>query len=132
MPRALWQLIGGRPAVEIVLTLAQGAQPLRRRLLADTGAGSAHAGFELLLDENDCLLGGGTPVRAIALGGAYAGSFPTYAIRVQIPALGFDHHILAVGLPSTPTGLDGIAGIRFLNRFTYGNFADSRQFGLET
>ena len=28
--------------------------------------------------------------------------------------------------------LDGIAGFRFLNRFTFGNFGNPSEFGLET
>jgi hypothetical protein len=38
----------------------------------------------------------------------------------------------AVGVPNAPKGLDGIAGFRFLNRFTYGNFGNALEFGLET
>jgi hypothetical protein len=30
-------------------------------LLADTGAGSGKADFDLILDEDDCVLGGGLP-----------------------------------------------------------------------
>jgi hypothetical protein len=30
-----------------------------------------------------------------------------------------------------PRPFDGIACFRFLNRFTYGNFGDPNQFGLE-
>ncbi|MGH7136646.1 MAG: hypothetical protein ACREHD_12965 [Pirellulales bacterium] len=40
--------------------------------------------------------------------------------------------VSAVGVPSPPAGFDGIGCFRFLNRFTYGNFADHGQFGLET
>ena len=35
-------------------------------------------------------------------------------------------------LPGVPRGLDGLACFRFLNRFSYGNFGDPGQFGLET
>jgi hypothetical protein len=100
--------------------------------VADTGAGGARAVFELLLKESDCLLCGGKPVKAVILKGAYAGSFPTYALRVQAPELGFTDYLEVAGVPTTPVGFDGIAGFRFLNRFTYGNFGDSGQFGLET
>jgi hypothetical protein len=68
----------------------------------------------------------------VVLGGAYSGPYPIYLIRVQVPALGFDHHISAVGVPTTPAGFGGIACFRFLNRFPYGNFGDPSQFGLET
>jgi hypothetical protein len=100
-------------------------------LLADTGAGSRTARFQLILDEDDCLLCGGNPLQHISLGGAYTGSFPTYGLSVRLPALGFDEIVRAVGVPSAPVGFDGIACFAFLNRFTYGNFGDRSQFGLE-
>lgn len=125
-----WVLLQDRPRVQVILTLMAG-QLAQRDLLADTGAGNATAGFELLLDEQDCLAAGGIPSQPIVLGGAYTGSYPVYLIRVQIPDLGFDHHLPAVGVPTAPAGFDGIACFRFLNRFRYGNFGDSRQFGLE-
>ena len=131
MPRVVWPLRHDRPCVQVVLTLAQGGQPLLRTLLADTGAGSRTANAELLLDEDDCLLCGGIPLPSVTLGGAYVGSFPVYELPVRIPALGFDHSLRAVGVPSAPVGFDGIACFGFINRFTYGNFADPGQFGLE-
>jgi hypothetical protein len=131
MPRVQWPLWHYRPRVEVVLTLATGGQPLVRNLLADTGAGTLLSGFELLLDEDDCLLCGGLVRPSITLGGAYQGSFPLYALSVKLPALGFDQHVRAVGVPSVPAGFDGIACFSFLNLFTYGNLGDPSQFGLE-
>lgn len=132
MPRVQWSLSGGRPVVEVILALAQGGQQITRKLLADSGAGDLNAGFELLLDEYDCLLCGGIPLQPVALGGAYKGSYPVYSIGVRIPQLGFQEEVPAIGVPSPPAGFDGIACFRFLNRFSYGNFADRGQFGLET
>jgi hypothetical protein len=132
MPRVLWPLLHHRPIVEVVLTVTSGGQPLVRQLIADTGAATAQAGFELLLQENDCLVCGGIPSHPVTLGGAYIGSFPVYVVRLQIPTLSFDHHLRAAAVPACPAGFDGIAGFRFLNRFTYGNFGDASRFGLET
>jgi hypothetical protein len=87
--------------------------------------------FELILEEDDCLLCGANPLQPIMLGGAYAGSFPTYGISVRLPTLGFDQNLRAVGVSSVPVGFDGIACFAFLDRFTYGNFGDPSQFGLE-
>jgi hypothetical protein len=53
MSLARWPLINARPAVQVVLTLAQGGQPLVRDLLADSGAGSLRAAVDLLLEEQD-------------------------------------------------------------------------------
>jgi hypothetical protein len=117
--------------VQVVLTLAASGQPVPQTLLADTGGGAAHVKFELLLKESVCLLCGGAPAPAVVLGRAYVGSFPVYVLRVQIPALGFDNYLRAVAVPTVPAGLDGVACFRFLNRFTYGNFGDPGQFGLE-
>jgi hypothetical protein len=131
MPRQLWQLKRCRPCVRVVLTLELNGQSVTRTLLADSGAGSLLSGFELILEEDDCLLCGGLPEQPVALGGAYTGSFPSYTVRVSIPELGFDENLRLVGVPSVPDGFDGIAGFPFLNRFTYGNFGDADQFGLE-
>jgi len=65
------------------------------------------------------------------LHGAYSGHFPVYNIAAQLPALGFAQSLRTVGVPSVSKGFDGIACFRFLNRFTYGNFGDPGQFGLE-
>jgi hypothetical protein len=105
---------------------------LVRHLLADTGAGSELSGFELIVDEGDCLRCGGIPLQPITLGGAYVGSFPVYLLMVQIPALAFAQNVWAVGVPSARAGDHGIACFRFLNRFHYGNFGDPGIFGLES
>jgi hypothetical protein len=104
---------------------------LLRTLLADTGAGSQHVKFELILLEGDCLLCIKTPSWAVSLRGSYAGSFPTYLLPIRLPTLGFGQDVRTVAVRSVPPGFDGIACFRFLNRFTYGNFGDPGQFGLE-
>ena len=131
MPRAVWPLGAGRPVIEVVLTQAPSGQPITRTLLADTGAGSRQAGYELILDEQDCLSCGGAPFLPVLLGGAITGSFPTYRMRLRIPAVAFDQPILVVGVPLLPPGLDGFACFRFLSRFTYGNFGNPDEFGIE-
>ncbi|HYV36207.1 MAG TPA: hypothetical protein VE988_10915 [Gemmataceae bacterium] len=131
MPRSQWPLRNDRPSIQITLTFAQGSGPTARDLLADTGAGNAQASFELLLEESDCLMCGGTPAQTVVLSGAYAGTHPIYLVRVRLPNLGFDHVLPVVGVPAVPAGFDGIACFRFLNRFNYGNYGDSGQFGLE-
>ena len=131
MPRVLWPHRRGRPCVEVVLTLAAGGQPWTRGLVADTGAGANNSGFHLILDENDCLRCSGNLLQPLTLGGAYTGSFPTYALSVRLPALGFDRPLTAIGVTSVPVGFHGIACFSFLNQFTYGNFGDPGRFGLE-
>lgn len=111
--------------------MAATGQPLPRTLLADSGAASRLSSFEFILDETDCLRCGGLPISSKALRGAYSGRFPVYDLLVRLPALGFAQKLYAVGVPSLPPGFDGLACFRFLNRFTYGNFGDAGQFGLE-
>jgi hypothetical protein len=131
MPRLVWPLLRDRPRIQVELTMVASGQQVVRNLLADTGAGAAHAGVDLLLAEHDCLHANGMPAKRIALGGSYVGSFRLYLLRVQIPALGFDRDVRAVGVSRVPAGFDGLACFPFLNRFTYGNFGDSSRFGLE-
>ena len=131
MPRSLWPLLRGKPQIEIILTQAIGKQQIPRILLADTGAGSAQAMFEMIMDENDCLVHGGNPITTVPLRGAFSGTFPLYNLRVRIPQLGFDDRLRVVGVATVPPHFDGIAGFRFLTRFTYGNFGFPDQFGLE-
>ena len=131
MPRVQWPLRQNRPCLQVVLTLTATGQFIPRTLLADTGAGTRRSAFELILDETDCLRCGGMPLFSTSLGGAYSGTFRLYEVAVQIPALGFTQKLRAVGVTSLPAGFDGIACFRFLNRFTYGNFGDPGQFGLE-
>ncbi len=132
MPREQWGLRQGQPCIEVMLMSVPDGRPLAKALLADTGAGSQTSPFELILDEDDCLLCGGNPLQLLMLGGAYSGSFPTYGLSIRIPSLGFNRIVRVVGVPAVPPGFDGIAGFAFLNRFTYGNFGDAGNFGLET
>lgn len=132
MTRVTWPLHQGCPIIKVVLTLAAGGHPLPLTLLADTGGGGNTAHFELLLEESDCLLCGGKSSTTTLLGGAYTGRYPLYRLRVQNPALGIDSAVDVVGVPAAPSGFEGIAGFRFLNRFTYGNFGNRSEFGLET
>lgn len=131
MPRVQWPLWRNRPCVEIILTLKGRRRPYRRILLADTGAGMRYSSFELILEETDCLRCGGRAGIWTTLSGAYNGTFRVYDIDVQLPALSFSQCLQAVGVPSMSARFDGIACFRFLNRFTYGNFGDPGQFGLE-
>src|SRR5262245_59258215 len=98
MPNIRWPLTGGRPSLEVVLTLALNGHPASRTLLADTGAGSRNSGFELILEEHDCVLCGGIPLSTVTLGGSYSGIFPIYVLLIQVPALGFAKHLRVAGV----------------------------------
>lgn len=124
-----WPLVMGRPVIEVDLLL--NGQHRGCRLVADTGAGSRHSIFELILGERDCIACGGILMGRVQLGGAYCGSFPVYLVQVQLPALNFDEPLPAVGAATVPQASDGIAGFKFLNRFQYGNFGNADEFGLD-
>ena len=131
MPRVNWPHVRNRPAIEVALVDPLSGNLQMRTLLADSGAGSAFAPFELILPEDDCLLFAVDDGELIRLRGAFAGEFRTYAVPVEVPSLHFTAVITAVGVESVPSGFEGIAGFRFLNRFTFGNFGDNRAFGIE-
>lgn len=132
MTRVVWPLLNDQPLVQIELACPAGASLIPRDLLAYTGAGSTRSCFELALHEADCRsCGRKTPTNA-HLTDAYTGLFPVYLVRILIPQLGFDEEIPVVAVPHVPLGFDGIACLRFLNRFSYGNFGSPDQFGLES
>jgi hypothetical protein len=123
--------VRNRPAVEISLLDPLSSQLQSRILLADSGAGSAVAPFELVLVEDDCLLFAVDDGELIRLHGAFSGEFRTYAIRIELPSLGFNKVVTAVGVEKAPSGFEGIAGFRFLNHFSFGNFGSPNSFGLD-
>ncbi len=127
----VWPLRNGRPIVQVNLRTPDG-QAFSRSLLADTGAGTANSPFDLVIDEEDCLLCGTRPTGQTSLRGAMQGTFSVYLVRVRIDALAIDALFAAVGVQSLPPGLDGTACFRFLNRFAYGNFGGWETFGLKT
>src|SRR5262245_31662912 len=109
MPRAVWPLKHGRPRAEIVLVSTTGLL-LPREVVADSGAGSIHSPFELILNNQDCLSCGADFIAMIQLRGAFAGTFPLYTLRVQVPPLSFDDVVEVVGAAMNITGFDGLAG----------------------
>jgi hypothetical protein len=131
MPRVLWPLRHDQPCVEIVLPLGTSGQEVVRHLLADTGAGTVRAGFELILAEADCLQAGASSRKGLPW------EEPSWAPTLcTSSAFGFRVWRLTtasaqLGLPALPPALEGLAGFRFLNRFSYGNFGNPSQFGLE-
>jgi hypothetical protein len=117
--------------LEVEVPAPGGGPDLIRRLVADTGAGSGKAIFQLMLAESDCLQAGGILMGKIRLAGAYAGWFPVYLVQIRIPLLKFGEPVPTVGVSHVPQGFDGVAGFKFLKRFHYGNFGDADRFGLD-
>ncbi len=66
-------------------------------------------------------------------GGFVRGNFEIQLVPIVIPALNVSRLAAALLIPANelPRGLDGIAGFRLLNAFSYGNFRDPKRFGLE-
>ena len=109
------------------------AEIVVRTLLADTGAGTQHSAWHLILTEEDCHLLQIAEATPVNLGGAFIGTFPTFVVEGTVEGLGESRLCVAVAVPSDelPKNLDGIAGIRLLNSFRYGNFGDPDRFGLQ-
>jgi hypothetical protein len=76
MPRIHWPLHLARPQIEVSLHLAGSGKQFSRRLVADIGAGTRDDAFELILDEEDCLLCGGIFVYEVRLSGAFQRKVP--------------------------------------------------------
>ena len=134
MSRVTWPLERNRPIVQVQFVDTASGHTITRTLLADTGARSLDAPFELILSASACqqymVIQSSDDV---ALGGAIVGTYPIYAVQVEIPELTVARRVRVVAVPDTacPAGLDGIACFRFLASFTYGNFGDRQRFGLE-
>jgi hypothetical protein len=81
-------------------------------LLADTGAGSRIGRFQLILDEADCLLCGGTPLLPVTLGGAYkqflAERNRRPPLRIHIYAIAKNEAAFAARFAASCEGADGI------------------------
>ena len=134
MSRVTWPLECNRPIVQVQFVDTASGHKVTRTLLADTGAGSLDAPFELILRASDCQRYVGLQSSDdVALGGAIVGTYPIYAMQVEIPELTVARRVRVVAVPdpACPAGLDGIACFRFLTAFTYGNFGDRQRFGLE-
>ncbi len=85
-----------RAVIEAILITSTGTRPKTYDLLADTGAGSDRAKFELVLDEFDCRAYGRRTSYRVELGGAFSESFLIYLVRIQIPQLSLDHSEMGV------------------------------------
>lgn len=133
MPRASWTLVVGQPVLQIELKEKQSGFILTRTLLADTGGGSSSVPVHIVLSVEDVERCGGIFRGHVGAGGAIAGDFKAYALDITIPALNLVSrvNIMAVPAETLPDGLQGIACFRFLNSFTYGNFGNPAEFGLE-
>ena len=132
MPRVAWLLQSDYPVIQLQLWDPATGHVANRTVLADTGAGPNNSPIELFL--SDCQRFGKRRTNIVTIGGAITGTFSSYSMWIEIPPLSVVRRVRVVAVPPSefPIGLDGIASFRFLNRFTYGNFGDPNQFGLET
>jgi hypothetical protein len=135
MPRVTWPLEHDRPVIHVQFVETASGHRETRVLLADTGAGGLYAPFELIVRASDCQRYMGLRSSDdVVLGGAIIGTYPIYAVQMEIPALAVARRVRVAAVSDTacPAGMDGIACFRFLSSFAYGNFSNRRQFGLET
>ncbi len=133
MPRFTWPLQNGQPIISIYLRDVETGVLLPRTLLADTGAGDACTSVELILSQRDGKQFGQRWVGNAQGGGFVRGNFEIQLVPIVIPAVNVSRLAAALLIPANelPQGLNGIAGFRLLNAFSYGNFGDPKRFGLE-
>ncbi len=133
MPRALWPLQNGQPAVQMELQNQITGVSASRILLADTGAGSQHEPVDLVLGTEDGALFARRFQGRVVSGGAIPGHFEVFTVTIAIRDLSMVRRVNAMIVPieTLPAGFAGIATIRFLDSFTYGNFGQRGHFGLE-
>ncbi len=134
MPRKSWPLHRGCPSVEVWLREPLTGFTSRRVLLADTGGGARSSPIEIIVSQADIgQFGVEKDVGQVGMGGAIRGAFSIFSVEIEIPALNLSRFVDAAGVPTTNffPGYDGFALFRFLNAFTYGNFGNPNEFGLE-
>jgi hypothetical protein len=108
-------------------------------MVADTGAGRTLSPFDLILKQSDVreflLFNHRFSVR---LGGALMGTYPCAWVVGGVRGLPLSP-LVAVAVPDGDPALrriekdsaEGILGMRFLDRFHYGNFGRQGEFGIE-
>ena len=137
MPR--WKLENGRPVVELEFTRDIDGKAVKRGMLAATGGGATSSPFDVILARSDVreFLAGNATV-TVSLGGALLGRYPCAWIAGGLPGLPA-RPLVAVSVPDdhplfhrlAADGADGLAGLRFLDRYHYGNFGHPGEFGIE-
>lgn len=133
MRRQTWFLQKDVPVIEVQLHEPFGGFSATRVLLADSGAGPRFSPFELVLGLADGLRFGSRVINTAHVGGAFQGQFPVRAVTIEIPQLQIKRQTNALIVPdlSAFSDFDGLAAFSFLNAFTYGNFGNPAEFGLE-
>jgi len=134
-----WRLMAGRPVVELEFARRADGERVLRRMVADTGAGRTLSPFHLILKQSDVreflLFNDRFSVR---LGGALMGTHPCSWVVGGVRGLPLGP-LVAVAVPDgdpafrriQKDGAEGIAGMRFLDGFSYGNFGFQGEFGIE-
>ena len=134
MPRQSRLLVNDCPAVETELREPYSGFTATRTLLADTGARRRFGPADLILWPADTARFGISEVASAGVSGALQGQFRVFLVEIEMPALRLVRSVRALSVPSSHffPGFDGFACFRFLNTFTYGNFGNPAEFGLET
>ncbi len=133
MPRQTWLHHRDVPIIEVQLLEPFTGLWMSRKLLADTGAGPRFSPFEIVLSHADIARFSIEESGSVGVSGALQGQLQIHKIQLQIPALNVNRFVGALSAPASSLlmGLDGIAAFRFLNLFSFGNFGNPGEFGLE-
>ncbi len=118
MTRALFPFHDDYPVVDVALTRADGAGTTIRRLLLDTGF-TGRSVFVLSTDDETLL--SHRPLRDGTVCGALTGSQQRMWVIAGVPRIGFLGSFVAIvtglGPLGLPSGVQGMAGLTFLQRF---------------
>lgn len=133
MPRQTWLLHRDVPVIEVQLFEHFTRSWISCVLLADTGAGPRFSPVEIVLSHGDIARFGMEESGSASVSGALQGRLQIYEVELQIPLLSVSRPVRALSAPASSLlmGLDGIAAFRFLNSFSFGNFGNAGEFGLE-
>ncbi len=133
VPRQSRPLVNSCPAIEVLLREPFTGATSSRILLADTGAGARFGPADLILSPRDIEPFAISQTGSAGTSGALQGQYPVFLMELEMPALGIFCSVRVLSVPATHffPGFDGIACFRFLNSFTYGNFGNPAEFGLE-
>ncbi len=133
MPRQSRLLVNGSPAVEVWLREPFTGFTSTRILLADTGGGARFGPADLILSPRDIAQFGISQTGSAGTSGAIQGQYPVFSMELEMPSLGISRSVRVLSVPASHFfhSFDGFACFRFLNAFTYGNFGNPAEFGLE-
>lgn len=118
MPAARFPYYRGLPTVLLSFAVFGSEDEAVRRLLVDSGFTGESS---LILPKDDCYRFGQREATVNQVGGAIQGIHQRVWVSCELPELSFQSSLIAIAADvsafSLPDGIDGLAGLPFLNQF---------------